>query len=105
MGGSQQYVQNLDEVLFAFDAFNSSEPYVKVALKLTGPPTTSVNEGVTLNVRDGATGDPIAGATVNQSTTDNMGNVTITFGEAGLYLLKAEKDGSIRSNVLRMQVS
>jgi len=97
VGGCQQEVKHMnDSILFAFDAFNAEH-----ILKLTGPGIAQVGTPVVLTVTDGQTGEPVAGADVDgDSTSDDNGNVIVTFTERdfGLVEFKAEKSGSIRSN-------
>ncbi|KAF5374444.1 hypothetical protein D9615_009101 [Tricholomella constricta] len=99
VGGCQQQVNLLDEVLFAFD------PFGKPALKLSGEHVARVGEPVTLTVTDGQNGDPIAGASVDGQTTDAAGQVSVTFTSAGVKGLKAEKEGTVRSNRLDIVVA
>jgi hypothetical protein len=99
VGGCQQEVKVNDNVLFAFDAFNAN-----AFLKLTGPVTAHVNKPVVLTVKDGQTGDPVAGATVVGQTTDASGHVSVTFTHPGLEKLKATKTGAIRSNQINVIV-
>jgi len=94
-GGCQQRVGFGDQVLFAFDAFAKSH-----ILRLTGPAFALVGQTITVNVTDGDTGLPLAGATVDGALTDSDGNASITFDRVGLKRLKAEKADSIRSNAL-----
>jgi len=99
VGGCQQQVKFLDEVLFAFgSSFND------IPLKLSGPVEATVGQPVTLTVTDGATGAPIAGATVAGQTSDVNGNVALTFTSSGVRNLKAEGANSIRSDNHRVNV-
>ncbi|TFK36758.1 hypothetical protein BDQ12DRAFT_686451 [Crucibulum laeve] len=99
VGGCQQQVEALDQVLFAFDGFGKAH-----ILKLTGPELAHKNKLITLTVTDGTTGAPVAGATVNGQTSDANGKVSITFSKLGTSGIKAEKSDSIRSNLLNILV-
>lgn len=101
MGGCQQKVQTGDHVLWAFDAFNKD-----YFLKLT-PSVLVVKKGSehTVTVTDGKTGVAIAGAVIDGVTTDANGNAALTFGESGVFKLKAERSDAIRSNALVVVVS
>lgn len=99
VGGCQQEVKRLDEVLWAFDAFNKVH-----FLKLTGPHTAYIDQPAYLTVTDGSTGSPVAGADVNGQTSDANGHVSITFKSRGAQKVKAEKSDSIRSSALKIIV-
>ncbi|KAF8055557.1 hypothetical protein FPV67DRAFT_1435215 [Lyophyllum atratum] len=99
VGGCQQRVEFLDEVLWAFGAFD--EP----ALKLSGIQVAHVGQAVTLTVTDGRNGAPIAGASVGGGVSDENGEVSVTFMSAGTKRLKAEKANTIRSNRLQVVVA
>lgn len=100
VGGCQQEVKMGDEVLWAFDAFSKAH-----FLKLEGPHIARVHHPVTLTVLDGTTGVPVSGAEVNGFVSDAEGHVSVVFHNAGVQGVKAEKDDSIRSNLLRLVVS
>ena len=95
VGGCQQKVDQGDEVLWVFDAFSKTG-----ALKLSGPGSATIGAPVTVLVTDGSNGTPQAGVTVNGSATGPDGKTTLSFSEAGIYRLKAERADSIRSNAL-----
>ncbi|KAF8150197.1 hypothetical protein B0H34DRAFT_667001 [Crassisporium funariophilum] len=99
VGGCQQQVKLLDEVLFAFDGFSKEH-----ILKLSGPNLAHRNQPVTLTVVDGQTGNPVAGADVNGQLSDTNGKISITFGKVGLQGVKAQKSDSVRSNNLPIVV-
>ncbi|KAF8181528.1 hypothetical protein BJ912DRAFT_979758 [Pholiota molesta] len=99
VGGCQQEVRSSDKVLFAFDAFNKAH-----FLELSGPATAQVGHPTTFWVVDGATGQPVAGATVHGQTSATGGSVSVTFPEIGEQTLKASKSDSIRSNAVRVVV-
>ncbi|KAF8622297.1 hypothetical protein AX15_007134 [Amanita polypyramis BW_CC] len=99
VGGCQQRVRYMDEVLFGIDAFNKVH-----ILMLDGPDTAIVGHSTQLTVRDGKTGLPVAGANVAGQTSDGDGHVRITFDKAGVQKLKAEKSDSLRSNALTIIV-
>jgi hypothetical protein len=94
-GGCQKRVLAGQDVLWAAVPFS-----VDVPLKLTGPPTATTGQPVQMQVIDGQKGTPQAGATVGGSTTGTNGVASVTFAEAGIYRLKAEKPGTIRSNTI-----
>ncbi|KAK7692918.1 hypothetical protein QCA50_004556 [Cerrena zonata] len=97
VGGCQQEVKQGDEVLWAFDAFNK-----QYFLKLDGPAVVKAGIPATFTVIDGATGDPIQGATVagngHSGVTDVSGKAQLVFQARGPRFLKAERSDSIRSN-------
>ncbi|KAJ7592624.1 hypothetical protein C8J56DRAFT_929070 [Mycena floridula] len=99
VGGCQERVNKGDEILWAFDAFSAVD-----FLKLEGPATAKVGKPLTLTVTDGSTGALIEGADVNEGVSDSNGRVTIIFGKVGTHGVKAQKEGSIRSNQLIIQV-
>jgi hypothetical protein len=93
VGGCQQKVNQGDEVLWVFDAFNKTR-----ALKLSGPGSATTGSPVTVQVVDGADGSPQAGATVNGNPTGADGRATLSFAAPGIYRLKAERADAVRSN-------
>ncbi|RDB28528.1 Indoleamine 2,3-dioxygenase 1 [Hypsizygus marmoreus] len=95
VGGCQQQVKFLDNVLFAWDIYHKDH-----ALKLSGSQLAHVNQPVTLTVEDGDTGVPIAGAEVGGRTSDAEGHVSVKFDSVGVKTVKAERADSIRSNGL-----
>ncbi len=103
VGGCQQRVEPGDDVLFAYDAFVGENP--KRTLALTGPNVTTVGQPITVTVTDGASGEPVSGATVDGTTTGADGTATVTLDEAGGARLKAERSGAIRSNSLFVEVT
>jgi len=100
VGGCQQEVKRNDDVLFAFNAFNSN-----AFLKLTGPKSAKRDVPVILTVIDGQTSKPVAGATVHGSVSDANGKVSVTFAQDGRQTVKATKSGAIRSNRITIHVS
>ena len=98
-GGCQKRVLAGQDVLWAAVPFS-----VDVPLKLTGPPAAQTGRPVQVRVVDGQTGSAQAGATVAGATTDPSGVATLTFDAAGIYRLKAEKPGTIRSNTIAVCV-
>jgi hypothetical protein len=94
-GGCQVKLNQGDEVLYAFDAFSKS-----AVLRLAGPGTATVGQPVNVTVTDTQSGSPAANASVHSSTTGGDGVATVTFGEEGIYRLKAERPDAIRSNAL-----
>ena len=101
VGGCQFALNQADEVLWAFDAFNK-----KAFLKVE-PSRVAVRQGksVTVKVTDGASGIPVAGAVIDGVTTDENGDATLTFEDKGLFTLKATKADAVRSNALRVFVA
>ncbi|CAF2933099.1 unnamed protein product [Rotaria sp. Silwood2] len=99
VGGCQQRVQLNNEVLFAYDAFSK-----KYFLKLTGPLAARRSQTKIFTVTDGSTGVPISGANVGKQLSDENGHVKITFTSRGRMQLKAERNDSIRSNAVFVQV-
>jgi hypothetical protein len=94
VGGCQARVHQGDEVLWIFDAFSKAH-----VLKLAGPSAATTGAPVTVTVTNGD-GAPIAGATVGGVQTDADGKATLSFAQAGVHRLKAERADSVRSNSL-----
>jgi hypothetical protein len=98
VGGCQQEVKPKEEVLWAFNGFEAAH-----ILKLQKGKHGAVR------VTDGATGEPIEGATVGPVnngpgvTTNAQGEATLTFTSPGKHLVKAERADSIRSNGLKVK--
>jgi len=89
-----------DRVLFAYS--DGAKPL----LALSGPATARPGETATVKVTDAATGGAVAGATVGAALTDADGTAIVgPFTQRGEQDLKAAKDGSVRSNRLRVCVS
>jgi hypothetical protein len=88
-----------DEVLFARAPF-STPP----ALRLQGPTTATAGRALNVRVVDGATGKGQAGATVNGAPTRSDGVAALRFSTPGVYRLKAERAGAIRSNAVSVCV-
>jgi hypothetical protein len=99
VGGCQMMVNQGDEVLWIFDAFSKTN-----VLKLEGPSAATTGAPVTFEVTDGGDGTPQAGATVGGAQTGSDGRATLSFAEAGVYRLKAERADSVRSNALTLCV-
>jgi hypothetical protein len=91
-GGCQTRVSQGDEVIWIFDAFSKAH-----ILKLAGPGAGTTGAPVTVSVTDGGAA-PVAGATVGGAQTGADGKATLSFAEAGIYRLKAERADSVRSN-------
>ena len=84
-------------------AFNGSN--AKSLLKLTASSETAqVGKPYSVKVTDGATGDPIEGATVGDVSTDNAGVAEIIFKCSGMKKLKAEAPDTLRSNAIKVTV-
>jgi hypothetical protein len=94
-GGCQVKLNQGDEALYAFDAFSKS-----AILRLAGPGTATVGQPVNVTVTDTQSGSPAANASVHGATTGADGVATVTFGQEGIYRLKAERSDAIRSNAL-----
>lgn len=99
VGGCQELVKTGDEVLWAFDAFSKQH-----VLRLAGPSTGRTGQPIGVRVTDGANGAPIAGASVGGALTGADGRAALTFGQAGIYRLKATRADSVRSNGLTVCV-
>ena len=99
VGGCQMKVNQGDEVLWIFDAFSKAH-----VLKLTGPGAATTGAPVTVQVTDGGDGSPQAGASVGGAQTGADGKATLSFADAGVYRLKAERADSVRSNSLTVCV-
>jgi hypothetical protein len=93
-GGCGQPVKQGDEVLWAYEDFNQSP-----LLRLSAPASARTGASFHVSVVDGFDGSPEAGATVGGATTGAEGGATLSFADAGVYRLKAEKPDAIRSNV------
>lgn len=98
-GGCQTKVNQGDEVLWIFDAFSKSH-----VLKLAGPSAATTSAPMTVDVTDGGDGSPQAGASVAGAQTGADGKATLSFADAGVYRLKAERADSVRSNALTLCV-
>jgi hypothetical protein len=98
-GGCQTKVNSGDEVLWVFDAFSKLH-----ILKLDGPTSATTGTPVTVRVTDGQDGSPVPAATVNGTPTATDGRAALTFANAGVYRLKAERADSVRSNALTLCV-
>jgi hypothetical protein len=95
IGGCGQHVTQGDDVVFAYEDFESSP-----LLRLTGPGAAATGESVSFKVVDGLTAAPQAGVTVGGATTGADGTATLSFPQRGIYRLKADKPGAIRSNTV-----
>jgi hypothetical protein len=91
-GGCQTRVNQGDEVIWIFDAFSKAH-----ILKLAGPGAATTGAPVTVSVTDGGAA-PVPGASVGGAQTGADGKATLSFAEAGIYRLKAERADSVRSN-------
>ena len=106
VGGCQLQVHSGDEVLWAADAFGGPPDYkAKTMLKLDGPGQAVTGAPTNLQVTDGTTHAPVAGATVGGAVTGPDGTAAVTLGTPGIAHLKAEAPSSIRSNALNVCVS
>jgi hypothetical protein len=94
-GGCQQRVRQGDDVLWGLSSFSDDR-----ALKLSGPTTATTGQPVQVKVASGASPAGEPGAQVGGATTGPDGTATVSFSEAGVYRLKAEKVNAVRSNSL-----
>jgi hypothetical protein len=94
-GGCGQHVRQGDEVLFAYEDFQPSP-----ILRLSGPGAATTGQNVALRVVDGLTSAPQAGVSVGGATTGADGTAMLSFAQRGIYRLKADAPGAIRSNLL-----
>jgi hypothetical protein len=99
VGGCQAQVETGDEVLWAYDLFAQ-----KHVLLLSGARKTRVGRLYRVKVRDGRTDKPVKGATVGGERTNAKGVARMRFETRGAKRLKATRNGSLRSNQLRVQV-
>lgn len=100
-GGCQTPVKDGDRLLFAFG--NETRPI----LELSGTPVRAkVGEAIQVLVTQHATNQaqpqgfdsPAPGATVEGQITGPDGIARVTFGKPGLKVVKATREGSVRSN-------
>jgi hypothetical protein len=98
-GGCTTKVNNGDEVLWVFDAFSKTH-----VLKLAGPASATTGSPVTVQATNADDGSPAVGATVNGATTAADGMATLSFADAGVYKLKADRADSVRSNAITLCV-
>jgi hypothetical protein len=94
-GGCGQPVSQGDDFVWGYADFN-----VMSLLRLTGPTSATTGQPLTVHVVDGMNNSAQAGATVGGATTNASGNASVTYNSPGIYRLKAEKSGMIRSNAL-----
>lgn len=94
-GGCQKRVHQGDDVLWALIPFAADR-----ALRLTGPPSATTGQPVSVKVtsRENPGGEP--GALVGGTPTGPDGSAQLVFPSAGVYRLKAEKANAVRSNSL-----
>jgi hypothetical protein len=101
VGGCQQKVKQGDHVLFAFDAFNK-----KHILKLeTSNYMSKIGSLIAVKVTDALTNQPIEGAIVGNQLTNTNGFATLVFNSFGMQILKAEREDSIRSNAIVIDIT
>lgn len=114
MGGCQQETKEQDEVLWAYDAFNSKS-FLELSESLDGLPGNWIGHGRVGTPKSfivfhgngslrALRPDPIQGAEVGGVVTDVDGMAVINFAVPGTYTLKATKEGSIRSNAVTVIV-
>ena len=97
MGGCQQESKANDDVLWAYDAFNAA-----AFLQASPNPDFSTRAGTwtvgvpkSLYVRDGVSGDPVAGAMIGGMVTNAKGEAKVKFKTPGIFKFKASKQGTI----------
>jgi len=94
-------VKQGDNVLFAFDAFNK-----KHILKLeTSNYMSKIGSLIAVKVTDALTNQPIEGAIVGNQLTNTNGFATLVFNSFGMQILKAEREDSIRSNAIVIDIT
>lgn len=104
-GGCTETVGAGDDVLWAYDTF--THPLI---LQLDGPGAAAIGETFTVRVSDwqedadGHRFAPVAGASVGGQLTDANGEARLSFDQAGVVRLKAERADAIRSNALAICV-
>ena len=91
-GSCQDKIAGGDDVLYAYGTGGEQ------LLKLSGPATVPPGGTATLRVTDAASNAPVAGATINGSSTAADGTVTVVLAAPGPQSFKASKPGAIRSN-------
>jgi hypothetical protein len=94
-GGCGERVYQGDDFVWGYADFN-----VTSLLRLSGPTSATTGQAFTVHVVDGMNNAAQAGATVGSTTTNASGNASFTYNSPGIYRLKAEKSGLIRSNAL-----
>ncbi|KAM3416282.1 hypothetical protein BST61_g7888 [Cercospora zeina] len=107
-GGCQEYNNNGDEGLWAFDAFAPNREFLSVspAIAVVRPGESLTVTVLAGNPNNGAI-RPAQGATLGSgSTADATGALALTAPTApGCYLYKAERSNAIRSNALYLTVT
>ena len=99
-GGCTTKVNNGDEVLWVFDAFSKTH-----VLKLAGPASATTGTPVTVQVTDGRDGSPgYRRDRQRQPRPAADGMATLSFADAGVYRLKADRADSVRSNAITLCV-
>jgi hypothetical protein len=93
VGGCQQRVNQGDEVLWAYSAFGAP------LLHLAGPGSAQTGQGVSVRVTN-ETGAAEPGASVGGALSAADGTATLSFADAGIYRLKADRAGAVRSNTV-----
>lgn len=102
-GGCETAVRTDQEGLWAFDAFNVNfflkvEPEYQVV-------SAGMTSSVTVNVKDGMSGQVVRGATINGASTNSNGDATFAVPTVpGCYQYKATYPSSIRSNTFYLTV-
>jgi hypothetical protein len=104
-GGCQMALGTGDEALWSVVQSGPAPDFLpQSALRLTGPTEARVGQPITVRVVEGEQGAPQAGATVAGATTGPDGTATFSFAEKGIYRVKAEKAGAVRSAALTICV-
>jgi hypothetical protein len=99
IGGCQQVVAAGDEVLWAYDLF--SKDHVLLA---SSARRVRAGRILRVKVKDGKTGDPVAGASIGGKRTNAGGVAKLRFRTRGTKRLKARRADSVRSNQLNVKV-
>jgi hypothetical protein len=92
-------IQNGDDVVFAWGS--GSDP----VLKLVAPATVAPGADARLTVTQEGSGAPVAGAAVGGQTSAADGTAHVSFTDRGPHVLKATKNGTIRSNTATVCVT
>jgi hypothetical protein len=105
--GCQQESKANDDVLWAYDALNRQHSCRRVRILISAlvqelGPLVFRNR---LYVRDGLSGDPVAGAMIGGMVTNAKGEAKVKFKTPGIFMFKASKQGTIRSNALTIAIS
>jgi len=106
VGGCQVVPESGSEVLWAYNYFNLSH-----LLSLSGAASVNAGTPFAVHVSDGQTGESISGAAIGEVasgtttaipgvSTEASGNASVTLAHTGMFMLKASRADSVRSNGL-----